>query len=301
MRKRLFLVGFCLCLTLLAACSSGAPEATLPAAEEETDGVSAALISAASDLISQGDYTAAQAVLDQLEEGALGPDALQALGLLRGTLDARLTETDRPQDTPVSVTTSPPLESLEPSLSPESEPDLLGRRQQDVNVFLTTFVESDLDSFQNGTLDWGDLIEFSLSYLQRHQADALTEQEGRRTVPADRVEEVISRFFGLETRHGSGDGYDYREGRYEFDPEPGRDACLAIATSAVALGGGQYAVTFDRYAGEPGEDLSAYYGFTSQQAAGSPLRYQDSGEAILQAVTLDGRETFQLLEYQLAD
>lgn len=292
MGKRLLLMALCLGLTILSACSEA------PAAPSPTPGDRGAdaLIEAASQLIGQGEYSAAGAVLDQLDESALGADAVQALGLLRGTLKARLLQEE--ETTPVAVVTAPPLETLAPSLSPEADPALLNNRQQEVNIFLTAFAETGLTE-----LPGDHLIDFALDYLRLHQADALEEgDDGRLVVPAQQVEQVISRFFSLETRHSSGEGYTYREGHYEF---PGRTtadrACLAVASSAVSLGGGQYAVTFDRYAGEPGEDLSAFFGFTSQEIAVSRLDYVDSGEAILQAVVWEGRETFQLVEYKLTN
>lgn len=299
MKLRLCLLALCLLLTLLAACSDAPEPSSTPAFD--AGGVAAALIDAASQLIQQEDYTAARAVLDQLEESTLGPEALQALALLRGTLDTRLAAPPETSDVPVSVTTTPPVQTLAPELSTETEADLLAHRQQDVNVFLTIFADSPLQEFQNGTVGWDNLLSFSLDYLARQQPDALTQQEGLASVEAEQVESVLLRFFGLEARHSSGEDYTYREGRYQFALPEARSATVAIASSAVALGGGQYSVTFDRYTGETGEDLSAYYGFSSQQISETPLHYQDSGEAVLQAVTLEGRSTFQLVEYRLGN
>jgi len=289
MGKRVLLMLLSVCLALLSSCASQ-PAAETPRIGAEFS-ASSALIDAASRLIEQEEYSAAEAVLDQLEGYDLNADTVQALGLLRGALKARPAADTQPV---VSVT-APPLATLTPSLSPEADPDLLSSRQQEVNIFLTVFAETGLSS-----LPGESLVDFALCFLQRHQPDAVQEAEDGSTVDAAAVEETVARYFGMEARHSSGADYTYREGRYTFLPEKSLpEAYLAIASSAVSLGGGQYAVTFDRYAGEPGEDLSPFHGFTSQEISVSRLSYRDSGEAILQAVIWEGRETFQLLKWQL--
>lgn len=290
-------------LGLLCACSTTpetSPSSSISPSPTQSVGQAEAasiLIDAATSLISSGEYAAAQALLDQLDTLPVPDSAQEALALLRGTLEARLAEDGTATDADMP---SLPVISVTPVPDSGADPDLLDQRRQEISTFLSCFSQQDLSTFSSSDYRWDELISFALRYLVLN-GDASDDGTSDSWVDAQQVEETVSRFFGLETRHTSGDWFTYRDERYFFSRSAvAAKALVCLATGSTALGDGQYSITFDVYQGQSGEDMSAYYALTSYQASQS-LTLAGSGEAILQAVTDGGRETFQLLEYHLQE
>ncbi len=188
--------------------------------------------------------------------------------------------------------------------------------QYEINVFLSNFAEQGFYDYPGSGPDHVTrMANFAHMYCKINDRSGIEYMQDNgssyETVSLDKVNKILDRFFGETlTAAEAGSGYEsdwgfYRDGRFWYPAADGESYnTLAVADYMDEVYDGVYFVSFTVYELDLdvyfGEGLTrAYYELTPEAASASsvldPVGY---GAAIVAPYDLDGRATYQLLEYQ---
>ncbi|MBR5827467.1 MAG: zinc ribbon domain-containing protein [Clostridia bacterium] len=240
------------------------------------------------------------------------------------TTDAQeiLTTTGADNEYEEVVTTEAITEPLTTTEQP-SEPEYIeftSDLQYNVNVFLSNFSESGLESFYDRPSD-ENLARFSkwYNFMNRHLTTVEWDEEDA-DFPYDMASsgfnfrisedygiEAVEKFFGIKLEKGFGKGFENYKDGYFYDQFTGASYSqgFTIVSSLKNKGDGIYDAEFVIYETSDGID-SPYYSYTSEQIRNdmsTPGNYYISssgyGTARFKATDINDRSTYKLIGYDV--
>lgn len=233
--------------------------------------------------------------------------------------DVSYPDAEADYDEDVAVTESPTQDDFEienATTSSVEEPEdnrivLTDDLQYDVNIFLSNFSESDVESFDGIPSDKA-LLYYALSYnlINRNNLFESVENPPKDSlywtnirISEKYILETIEKYFAVKKYPGfAADFYEGYVDGYYYDQFTGGYLCsgFSIVKEVNYIGNNRYELQFDIY--DDGAGGSEYYGFSLEEIEKDDneyLCYLGKGTAIIYASDINDRSTYWLDEYSV--
>ncbi len=208
-------------------------------------------------------------------------------------------QTNAPQQT------AEPMQKEEPAVPENQLKTMTAEQRREVNLFLSNFSEA----YYNPNGGYYGEEEAKISFAHIHAGINLgdvTLFDGEYMgISADKVDEILTRFFGSSVPHRTpenGKYWFYDDGKFMMPAASGESyADFSIATEMRARADGNFDVSFNIYADPTvtGGDIisdKSVYSLTDAEAA-AKYHFQGSGTAVLKPKTHNGSDTYELVSY----
>jgi len=171
-----------------------------------------------------------------------------------------------------------------------------------LNIFFSNFSEVYLSGYNDQSYDQKALIDFSVRHNIVNYSDRIQYDGDFATLEASYVKQAIKRFFGVSFDPISTESFDLVDGLFRWpaaDGEPFWD--FSQVESFVDHGDGIYAATLTVYSAGFEYEGERFIYEPQDQAWGNDIvpEYRGEATALVKKATVNGKDTYQLLNYEI--
>ncbi len=183
---------------------------------------------------------------------------------------------------------------------------LSAEEHRKINIFFSNFSEMWFKDFDSNNYNLEDLIDFAYMNTKINNVPNIKYEDSYYYIDKINVEKTINKYFGLNISHKSVGKFEYRNGRY-YIPAADGDNYFGFSqvdklidnydgTYTADISIYEYNDNNHDYDGVPGK---YYYPKNTWEKSYDEYKYYGSAVAKVKSAVVDGKNTYQLLDYKV--